>query len=66
MGLEIGYWIHPAFIGRGLATAAARLVTEAAFSVPGIDRVEIHHDRANEISGAIPRKLGFTLSARCR
>jgi ribosomal-protein-serine acetyltransferase len=59
-GLEIGYWIHPAFTHRGLATATAQLVTEAAFSVPGIDRVEIHHDRANEISGAIPRKLGFT------
>lgn len=58
-GLEIGYWIHPAFTRRGLATASARLLTEAAFTVPGIDRVEIHHDRANEASAGVPRKLGF-------
>jgi ribosomal-protein-serine acetyltransferase len=58
-GLEIGYWIHPEFTRRGLATASARLLTEAAFEVPGIERVEIHHDRANEASSRIPRKLGF-------
>lgn len=39
-GLEIGYWIHPAVLRRGLATEAARLLTDAAFSVPGIDRVD--------------------------
>lgn len=60
-GLEIGYWIHPAFTRRGLATASARLLTEAAFTVPGIERVEIHHDRANQASSGVPRKLGFTL-----
>jgi ribosomal-protein-serine acetyltransferase len=59
-GLEIGYWVHPAFTGRGLATAAAALLTSAGLAVPGIDRVEIHHDRANQASAAIPRKLGFT------
>jgi RimJ/RimL family protein N-acetyltransferase len=59
-GLEIGYWIHPEFTRRGLATASARLLTEGAFTVPGITQVEIHHDQANEPSGAIPRRLGFT------
>ena len=58
-GLEIGYWIHPAYTRQGLATATARTLTEAAFSVPGIDHVEIHHDRANQASAGIPRKLGF-------
>ncbi len=58
-GLEIGYWIHPAFLRRGLATRAARLLTDAAFAVPGIDRVEIHHDKANLASAGVPRKLGF-------
>jgi ribosomal-protein-serine acetyltransferase len=57
--LEIGYWIHPAFIRRGLATVVARLLTEAAFSVPGIEAVEIHHDKANAASSGVPRKLGF-------
>jgi ribosomal-protein-serine acetyltransferase len=59
-GLEIGYWVHPAFTRRGLATTAAKLLTEAAFSVPGIDHVEIHHDKANRASAGIPRRLGFT------
>ncbi|MEP7026597.1 MAG: GNAT family N-acetyltransferase, partial [Actinomycetota bacterium] len=31
-----------------------------AFTLPGIDRVEIVHDAENVASGAVPRKLGFT------
>ena len=46
-GVEIGYWIHPDHTRRGLATEVARLLCERAFSDPAIDRVEIHHDRAN-------------------
>jgi RimJ/RimL family protein N-acetyltransferase len=57
--LEIGYWIHAAFLRRGLATTVARLLTDAAFSVPGIARVEIHHDRANIASAGVPRRLGY-------
>lgn len=60
-GLEIGYWTHPAFLRRGMATAAARLLTDAAFSRSEITRVEIHHDRANLASGGVPRGLGFRL-----
>jgi ribosomal-protein-serine acetyltransferase len=58
-GLEIGYWIHAACLRRGLATRVARALTGAAFAVPGITRVEIHHDKANQASAGIPRKLGF-------
>lgn len=39
--VEIGYWIHASYVGQGLATAVARLLTAAAFSVPGITHVEI-------------------------
>jgi ribosomal-protein-serine acetyltransferase len=60
-GVEIGYWIHPAYTRRGLATEVARQLCERAFADPGIDRVEIHHDRANVASGGVPRKLGFEL-----
>lgn len=60
-GLEIGYWLAPAFTGRGVMTVAAGLLTDAAFSVPGVEAVEIHHDRANERSAGIPRRLGYTL-----
>lgn len=62
-GLEIGYWTHPAFARRGLATTAAGLLTDAAFHVHGITHVEIHLDKANQASAAIPRKLGYELFA---
>jgi ribosomal-protein-serine acetyltransferase len=58
--LEIGYWIHHAYLRRGLATAAARALTDAAFALPGVIRVEIVHDELNTASEAVPRKLGFT------
>lgn len=59
--LEIGYWVHVDHVGRGLATAAARALTTAALALPGVDRVEIHCDRSNAASAAIPRKLGYRL-----
>jgi RimJ/RimL family protein N-acetyltransferase len=56
-GVEIGYWIHARFIRQGLATTASGLLTGALFFVPSVDRVEIHHDRANAASARVPRKL---------
>jgi ribosomal-protein-serine acetyltransferase len=58
-GLEIGYWVHPDCTGRGIATAAAAVLTESALGLPGIDHVEIHHDELNLASGRIPAKLGY-------
>jgi RimJ/RimL family protein N-acetyltransferase len=63
-GLEIGYWVHRAYTGRGLATAAAAAVIGQAFGLPGVDWVEIVHDELNVASGHIPRKLGFTEAGR--
>jgi RimJ/RimL family protein N-acetyltransferase len=60
--LEIGYWIAAAHTGRGHATAAARALTDAAFALPGIARVEIRCDQANHASAAVPRKLGYRLT----
>lgn len=57
--IEIGYWIHAAHTGKGLATAVVRLLTDAAFAIPGVARVEIHADKANSASLAVPRRLGF-------
>jgi RimJ/RimL family protein N-acetyltransferase len=59
-GLEIGYWVHPAATGRGVATAAAAAMTEAAFALPSVDHVEIHHDELNLASERVPAKLGYT------
>ncbi|MFB7674585.1 GNAT family N-acetyltransferase [Kitasatospora purpeofusca] len=59
--LEIGYWVGTDHVGRGIATAAARALTEAAFALPGVHRVEIHCDPANTASAAVARRLGFRL-----
>jgi RimJ/RimL family protein N-acetyltransferase len=59
-GLEIGYWVHQAYTRRGLATAASAALVGQAFTLPGIDRVQIVHDELNAPSAGVPRKLGFT------
>src|SRR3954447_18615897 len=38
-GMELGYWLHPAFTGRGAATRAVSLLTAEAFG-NGVRRVE--------------------------
>jgi len=58
-GLEIGYWVHSDWTGRGIATDATAALTDAALALPGINRVEIYHDAANAASGRIPAKLGY-------
>ncbi len=58
-GLEIGYWLHPDYVGRGIATLAAGMLTSEAFRI-GADYVEIVHDTANVRSAGIPKRLGFT------
>jgi ribosomal-protein-serine acetyltransferase len=62
-GLEIGYWLVPQFMERGIVTMAASWLTDAAFTLPVVEFVEIHHDRANTRSGAVPERLGYRLVA---
>jgi ribosomal-protein-serine acetyltransferase len=57
--LEIGYWLHPAFVGRGVASRVASALTSAALDVPVIDAVEIHHALDNQRSAAVPQRLGY-------
>ena len=61
--LEVGYWIAAAHGGRVYATEAAFVLTDLAFTMAGIDRVEIRCDPHNVISAAVPRKLGFVHAA---
>ncbi|HSD79279.1 MAG TPA: GNAT family N-acetyltransferase [Solirubrobacteraceae bacterium] len=65
-GLELGYWVHPAYTGRGLATRAGRFAVRQAFAQPGVDRVEIHHDVANAASGRVAAALGFAAVGELR
>lgn len=61
--LEIGYWVAHDRIGRGIASTAARLLAGAAFGIPGVHAVEIHHDAYNAASGRVAEKAGFTAIA---
>ena len=58
---SVGYWVHPAFTGRGFATRAAQALTTLGLSLPGVTHIEIHHDKANVASGRVPFKLGFEM-----
>ncbi|MGH9017660.1 MAG: GNAT family N-acetyltransferase, partial [Acidimicrobiales bacterium] len=59
--LEMGYWVHAAHVGRGIATAGARALTDAGLAMAGIRRMEIHCDVANVASAAVPARLGYTM-----
>ena len=58
--VDIGYWIHVDYIGRGIATQVSRALTETAFALwAEIDTVVIIHDETNVASGKVPARLGF-------
>jgi RimJ/RimL family protein N-acetyltransferase len=59
--LEIGYWVREKFQRRGIATAAARALSEAALALPEVEQVAIRCDPDNEPSAGVPTKLGFQL-----
>jgi RimJ/RimL family protein N-acetyltransferase len=59
--IEIGYWVHVDHTRQGHATAAARALTDAAWTLPDVERVEIHCDEANVASAAVPARLGYRL-----
>jgi ribosomal-protein-serine acetyltransferase len=58
-GLELGYWVDERHARRRIATRAAATLTAAALRLPGVERVEIHHDAANQASAGVPALLGF-------
>jgi RimJ/RimL family protein N-acetyltransferase len=64
--LEIGYWIHGGWTGRGLATEIAAALTRVAFEVERVDRVEIRVVPDNVRSARVAQKLGFRHEATLR
>ncbi|MFF5972076.1 GNAT family N-acetyltransferase [Streptomyces sp. NPDC012769] len=63
---EIGYWLHPAATGRGVAARAARALAETAFRLPGVEQVLVVHEPGNERSAAVAARLGCTEQGRLR
>ncbi len=61
--LDIGYWVHADHVRQGIAREAAAALTDVAFTIAEINAVEIHHDRDNVASGAVPASLGYLFVA---
>lgn len=57
---ELGVWLAPEVVGRGLVTRAATVASDWAFLARGMHRVEWRCPVANTRSGAVARRLGMT------
>lgn len=60
--MEIGYWVHAAHVGHGVASRSAGAITESAVALPGVESVVIRCDEANHRSAAVARRLGYRLA----
>ena len=67
IGAEVGYWLGRAFWGRGIATAALRLVTARAFAAdPGLRRLWAVPFVTNIASARVLEKAGYTREGTLR
>jgi len=57
--VELGYIVHPAARGRGVATAALKLLTRWAFDELGALRAYLHIDVANAASRRVAERAGY-------
>ncbi|MEU2182820.1 GNAT family N-acetyltransferase [Streptomyces thermolilacinus] len=57
---EVGCWLEPAAVGRGLVTRAARVIIDWAVDVRGVHRVEWRVASPNTPSVDVARRLGMT------
>ena len=56
---EIGYWITPAYRGRGIATVALRMLSRWALGPLGLERVELRIWEGNTPSRVVAERAGF-------
>jgi RimJ/RimL family protein N-acetyltransferase len=63
---EIGFWTVRAERGRGVCSAAVRLVCRYGFDELGLARIEWQAEVGNDASLRVARKVGFTLEGTCR
>jgi RimJ/RimL family protein N-acetyltransferase len=57
---EVGYWVHPDARGRGVMTAAVRLVLRHAFEALGMRRVKAYAARENPASRYVLTSAGMS------
>jgi RimJ/RimL family protein N-acetyltransferase len=63
---ELGYWVAAWERGRGVMTAAARLLCAWAFDELGVRRLEWQAEVGNQASRRVAEKVGFTVEGVCR
>jgi RimJ/RimL family protein N-acetyltransferase len=56
---ELGYWLHVAWVGRGLAFEAAQALVRVGFEVEALANIDLRTDPENLRSANLARKLGF-------
>lgn len=56
---ELGYWLDPAFHGKGLMTEAAHAVMQFGFENLDLHKIIAKHFSQNTASGKVIQKLGF-------
>lgn len=59
--VEVGWRLGEAYRGRGLATEAGRAWIDYGFDDLGLDSIVSIYEPENSASGAVMRRLGFTL-----
>ena len=62
---KVGYWVHPAFRGQGVASAALATVTAWAFG-QGLHRIQLEHSVHNEASCRVAHRGGYALEGVAR
>jgi ribosomal-protein-serine acetyltransferase len=65
-GLEIGYWVHSGFAGRGIMTTAVRAMIVYGFDYLGLNRIQCGYNSQNHASARINDKCGFKTEATLR
>jgi [ribosomal protein S5]-alanine N-acetyltransferase len=58
--MEIGYWLLPAYFGKGIMTEAVPEIIRYAFAAMDIHRVEAVVEAGNDDSTKLLKKLNFT------
>ncbi len=63
---EVGFWVRQQVRGRGIATAAVRLVCQFGFDTLGLERVEWQALVGNDASRRVAERAGFQLEGVLR
>ncbi len=64
--VEVGYWVSPQARGRGVATAATRVICDWALDGLGFNRVEWQAYVGNDGSRLVAERCGFTFEGTLR